>query len=391
MRRGTLYYALVITSKDLRELLRRRAAFVMSMIFPMLMMALFGYMFPNPSSFHGIPIGLVNEDKGILGIMTQNLLLNLAENDSSMVIVRYKSYEGVKRAIIRGEVKAAIVIPSNFTSSLLSGHRAKLIAVLDPTSPAVTQFLYGKLKVVAKIESLGFVSQVLNGLKARTGIKLSPDYLMEPISVAAEPIVEGDYFDFIAPGFIAMTAMFSGLTIIGAWLVREREVGTLVGLMVAPIPRSSIILGKVLSTMVRNLIQAAIAIILAVILFNVHIHGSPSLITLTIVLGAFSFLGMGALAAAAAPEQETAQIALAILQFPMMFLGGVLFPVEQLPSWLQWVSRLMPLTYAADALRRVMVYGAALSDVALNLCLLCALGVISILVAVPLFDRSSRR
>lgn len=391
MEKGLLKYALIIASKDLRELSRRKAALIMSLIFPMLMIAMFGYMFPSPSSIHGVRVGLVNEDKGFLGSLTKSFLINLASNDSSMTFLTYDNYDELRKAIIRGEVRAGVLIPSNFTSSVISGRQAALIAVVDPTSPAITQFLYLKLRIAAKVESMGLAAQVLDNIKRRTGIKLNLPYVMSPITVRSKPIVEGDYFDFIAPGFIAMTAMSSGLTIIGAWLVREREVGTLLGLMVAPIPRASIILGKVFSILVRNLMQAAIAVVLAVILFNVHIHGDPFTIAVTVTLGAFSFLGVGALAAAAAPEQETAQIALAILQFPMMFLSGVLFPIEQLPSWLQWISKLMPLTYAADALRRVMVYGATLGDVAKSLWLLTSLGLISIILAVPIFDRSSRR
>jgi len=158
-----------------------------------------------------------------------------------------------------------------------------------------------------------------------------------------------------------------------------------------PISRMSIILGKTISQAFRNLIQGAITITLAVLLFDVHIRGDIILIVLILVLGTLSFLGLGILATAVAKEQESAQFILGLLQFPMMFLSGVLFPVEQMPMPLQVVSKFLPLTYAVNALRKVMILGVGIEGIVFELIVLVILCGVTVFAGIPLFDRAVRK
>jgi ABC-2 type transport system permease protein len=159
----------------------------------------------------------------------------------------------------------------------------------------------------------------------------------------------------------------------------------------ALISRVSIILGKTLAQTIRNLLQGSLIIILAIFVFGVHVRGTPFLIAAILVLGTISFLGIGIVATTVAKEQESAQFILGFLQFPMMFLSGVLFPIEQMPLPLQYVSKVLPLTYAVDALRKVMVLGVGLDGVIFELFLLVTISVITISLGVPLFDRAVRK
>jgi ABC-2 type transport system permease protein len=130
---------------------------------------------------------------------------------------------------------------------------------------------------------------------------------------------------------------------------------------------------------------------LAILVFGVHVRGNPVLITLILILGTLSFLGIGIVATSVAKNQESTQFILGFLQFPMMFLSGVLFPTEQMPVLLQYVAKVLPLTYAVDALRKVMVLGVGLDGVLFQLTVLVVIGAITIAVGVPLFDRAVRK
>jgi len=130
---------------------------------------------------------------------------------------------------------------------------------------------------------------------------------------------------------------------------------------------------------------------MAILIFGITIRGSPLLIAGILILGTISFLGLGIVATALTREQESAQLILGLLQFPMMFLSGVLFPVEQMPSFLQSVSKVLPLTYAVDALRKVMILGAGIDAVILSIIILIVLGVVTMILGVPLFDRAVKR
>jgi ABC-2 type transport system permease protein len=102
-------------------------------------------------------------------------------------------------------------------------------------------------------------------------------------------------------------------------------------------------------------------------------------------------VGVGIILTAFAPEQETAQMIVILLQFPMMFLSGIIFPVTSLPGWMQWIGKAMPLYYAADALRKVVILNAGLNVIGMDLMILIAYAFITLTAAVPVFERAMTR
>jgi len=190
---------------------------------------------------------------------------------------------------------------------------------------------------------------------------------------------------------VMLTVMMSVMTGLPVAISQEREVGTMDDMMVAPINRLSIILGKALGQTGRGLIQGVIVMALAMGLFGVVIHGSIVLVAALLLLGVFSFVGLGIVLTSLAKDQETAQMMMMTLMFPMMFLSGVMFPLQQMPWYMQDIAKFLPLTYAADAMRKVMVLGAGVSAISSDLIILIAFGAIMIAIAVPLFRRIMTR
>jgi ABC-2 type transport system permease protein len=127
------------------------------------------------------------------------------------------------------------------------------------------------------------------------------------------------------------------------------------------------------------------------LLFGVQIYGSPIIMFIVMVLGTASFVGVGIIMTAIAPDQETAQMMTLILQFPMMFISGILFPIDQLPGWLQLVGKALPLYYAADALRKVIILNAGLMTIMPDALILIVYTILTMALAIPLFDRAMRR
>jgi len=211
--------------------------------------------------------------------------------------------------------------------------------------------------------------------------------------VQTSGIVPGNpnYFEFVAPGITAMVVMMSLMTGLPHAISYERDVGTLDGMLVAPTSRLSIILGKVLAQTVRGMIQAAIIFVLAVALFGVVVYGSIPLVIALVLLTVFSFVGLGILITSFADREETANMVMMTLMFPMMFLSGVFFPIQQMPWYMQDVAQILPLTYATSALRKVMVLGAGFSAVWLDVVVLLAVGVALLAISVPLFRKAMSR
>jgi len=385
-----LTHAWIIAGKDLTEYRRNRITLMFSIIMPILMMGMFGLIFQESSSaLNNVAVGLVVDDIGDYGNQIATMITNITSNSNSIQLMNIPTSAQAKDQILSAEIKAAVIIPQNFSTSFQDQTQAKIIIVTDPSNPTVSQAVTQFFNGLIDIASDQFSQQLIE-----TGMSyVNSEFVLNPISVNVESVVPGggSPFDFIAPGFIALNVMTSGLTALGAALARERESGTMAGILMSPISRTSIIFGKTISHTVRNLLQGGITIIIAILIFGITIRGNPLLIAFILIVGTISFLGLGILATSITKEQESAQLVLGLLQFPMMFLSGVLFPVETMPSFLQTVSKVLPLTYAVDALRKVMILGAGIEAIIVPVTILVILGVVTLTLGVPLFDRAVKR
>lgn len=385
-----LSHSLVIARKDLTEFRRNRITLIFSIIMPIMMMGMFGYIFQDSTSaLNNVPVGMIVDDLGIYGEQISTMISDISSNSDSIQLIEVSTRTQAEEKILSAEIKAVVIIPNNFTSSIQGQNQAKIIIVTDPSNPTIAQALTQFFNGIIRVLSDQFSQELIE-----TGMPyFNSEFVVNPISINAESIVSGggSSFDFVAPGIIAMNVMMSGLTALGAALARERESGTLDGILMSPISRTSIILGKTVSHTIRNLFQGGITIAIAVLIFGVTIRGNPLLIVFILILGTISFLGLGIIATAIAKEQESAQLILGLLQFPMMFLSGVLFPIEQMPQILQTVSKVLPLTYAVEALRKVMILGVGFEAIILPITILVILGVVTMALGVPLFERAVKK
>jgi ABC-2 type transport system permease protein len=128
-----------------------------------------------------------------------------------------------------------------------------------------------------------------------------------------------------------------------------------------------------------------------VVLFGVVVHGNYGLLALLLLLTVFSFIGIGIMVSALASQQETAMTIMMTLTFPMLFLSGALFPVQQMPVVMQWISKGLPLTYAVEALRKCVVLGTGISGMMTQIWVMLGFGVIFTVISIPVFNRAITR
>ena len=389
-------HSLMIAWKDLMELLRNRMMLIMLVLMPLLMMTMAGFMFPSSTSISQVSVALVNKDEGYGNYSSASAALiaalgTMEDITDMMTITNASTLDEVRSMIQEGEVEGGLVIASNFTSNLMTGKQGTITIITDQTNPQMSMLLQIALKEVLEQMGTWLAQQNIQELPA---VNASNSLAMvKPYNVQTEGAVTGDfsYFDFIAPGLMAMTVMMSVMTGLPAAISHEREVGTLDGMMVAPVSRFAVIFGKTLAQTVRGMLQGTIILALAVALFGVTIHGSILLIFVLLLVGVFSFVGLGVVITSFAKDQETAMMVMMALMFPMMLLSGVFFPTQQMPWYMQNISKALPLTYAATALRKVMVLGADVSMIATELAVLIGFGVVMITIAVSVFKRAMTR
>ena len=382
-----------IAKKDLTELFRNRLGLVLLIVMPLFMMIMVGFIYPSNGTISDLKIGLVNEDSPFNSSTapSQALLMGLTQiNDQThmLVITNVSSQGDLKDLVQRGELEGGILIPGNFSQSLLSGQQGTLIIVSDESNPQISATIQAALTGVFNVMSEKLAINNVAPLNATNSLAV-----VQPYNVQTQGVVSGhpSYFDFIAPGIMAMTVMMSVMTGLPVAISQEKEIGTMDGMMVAPVNRLSILLGKTMAQTGRGLIQGVIILALAIGIFGVAIQGNILLVFALLLLGVFSFVGLGIVITSFTKDQETAQMLMMTLMFPMMFLSGVFFPIQQMPWYMQDISKVLPLTYASDALRKVMVLGAGIPQISTELIILIVFGIIMIAIALPVFRRMMTR
>jgi ABC-2 type transport system permease protein len=361
---------------------------VMLVLMPLLMMLMVGYVFPSTGSINHLPVGLANLDAGNDNSASQIFIgqLEVINNSTGMMnLSSATSFADVKTKIQNGDIYGGIIIPENFSENLMTGKQATITIITDQSNPQISLMMQGVLTQVINQMGTGLAKQNLGAENYQATLTK-----IEPYNVQISGIVPGNpnYFQFVAPGIIAMVVMMSLMTALPRAISHEKEVGTLDGMMAAPVNRLSILLGKTIAQIVRGMIQGIIILVLAVVLFGVTIEGSIPLIFALLLLGVFSFVGLGIVITSFAKNEETAAMMMMTIMFPMMFLSGVFFPIQQMPGFMQSISKALPLTYATTALRKVMTLGAGIPAIATELAVLIGFGTVMILIAVPVFKRA---
>lgn len=307
---------------------------------------------------------MVNLDNGVVSQKMVDTLAGLKAQGSNipiMVIKSVKDPEEIKELVQKQALSGAIVIPK-VTSGLLRGECGTVTIITDQSNPQISSILSTML--TKAFQGMGTKLSELK-LQQLLGSELSPaaiTTLATPLAVETKGLVPGkpNYFQFVAPGIIAMVTMFAVMMGLAGSVAREKEQGTLDGILVAPVSRFSIIMGKTGAQSVRGIGQGAMVLVLAMVFFHVKVYGNFLLMLLILLLGIFSFVGLGILVSAAAEEQETAMTILMTIAFPMLFLSGAFFPIQQMPGFMQAISKCFPISYEVQAQRQVVVLGAGL-------------------------------
>jgi len=393
-----LSHSFRIAWKDIIELYRNKFGLVLLIVMPLFMMGMIGFIYPTSgTSGENLPVAIVNMDAGYhnstIASQTFTSVLEQINGKTSMLsLTTAGSVADVKDSIQKGDLEGGIIIPSNFTASLLNGKQGTVTIMTDTSNPQVSATIQTLLSGV--FSEMGTVLAQQNVMKLSSSVTSSNALaIVQPYKVTTQGIIPGssNYFEFVAPGIMAMTVMMSVMTGLPGAISQEKEVGTMDGMMVAPINRLSIILGKTLAQTARGLLQGIVLMILAIALFGVTIQGNIILVFGLLLLGVFSFVGLGIVLTSFASDQQTATMLMTTLMFPMMFLSGVFFPIQQMPWYMQDISKVLPLTYATDDLRKVMVLGATIPDITTELTILIAFGIVMTAIAVPVFRRAMTR
>ena len=361
--------------KDLLTFWRHKVQFASLILFPILMIALCGW--GMGGTVENTPVVVVKQSSGDV---TDQVINALKADDTFDIKDIMTNSDDAKEKVDNGEVKAAIILSSDFESS----NSKNAVLYIDSSDQLTTQTLVPKTE------------QIFASLSEKVGTQqVNANTTTNPITQTAQTIklqvnkIYGDldYIDFLLPGVLAMTMFMSSMMTMGNSIAGERERGELSRLFMTPTNVSSVLTGKIISQVVRELIRALVLIIAAMLLFNVMIKGNLLLLVLVILIAVLCFVGFGMMFSATAKTQEDYIQIVMPVAMPMMFICGVFFPTETMPWILQKIALFLPLTYANDAFRAVMLKGAGLGSIAFDLIVLLAFALLFFIVGIVRFNR----
>ncbi len=330
-----------ITRRLLQQFRRDRRTLALLFVAPLVILGLLGYLIRGSSSSPAV--GIANEDTGPLGAMFASAL----ERSSLISATTIQASDGDAK-LKDGSLVAYIVFPSGFSSRAQAGTIAPEVH-LEGSQPGTTgpvlQALQQALTSVAATGPVHFEPQV-HYLYGGPGF---------------------DTLDYFGAAFIGLVVFFLVFVITIVAFLNERSQGTLERLMASPLRRGEIVVGYMLGFTVLAFIQSAEVLVFSLAVLKVHNQGNVILIFAIEALMALTAVNLGIFLSMFARTEFQAVQFIPLVIVPQVLLSGILFPVSTEPQPLQVVSNVLPLTYAVNGLRDVMVKGADLTWSSLQL------------------------
>lgn len=358
---------LALLSADVRHFVRDRIALFWMLAFPILLMLLLGFVFGGDEEPVKLRLGVV---LGGQGPAFQGLLEGLHHVPViSEVHVHTGTLEEELSALRARKRDGVLVVPADLPKALRAGNEVNFKLYYDASRSTTYQVLMSVIQ-----EFLARSEEYLTRRERRFRLET------EPVQVRhLRPI------DYQVPGILAMALMQLGLFGAGGTLVARREGGVLRRFWAAPLSPGLFASSFIAHTLIVSLVQTALLLATAAAVFHVAVLGGYALLVGVVVLGALCFTALGYMIAAFARSAEASSALLQAINFPMMFLSGIFWPLEWMPGILRQVAWIFPLTYLGDALRQVMAGASPLVPLWLDAAVLGAWALIPALIATHFF------
>ncbi len=354
---------MAITKKEIRQLKRDRITFAMVVMIPLIQLLLFGYAINT--DVRDVPVAIVDQSDSAAG---RWIVEAIKVTQVVSVESYYKTSIEAEAAITRGEIRAALILPSNLTEKLANNETLGqwLVDGSDTMiASAIMQLRNMPLDQITNIVS-----------KKVPTFEVTLFYNPEQRSAVN-----------IIPGLIAVILTMTMILFTSASIVREREKGNLELLITTPIKPLELMLGKILPYIFIGLIQMAIILGLGHLIFDVPINGDIAQLLLGTLLFIAASLTLGLIISTIAKTQLQAMQMTIFVILPTILLSGFMFPFEAMPKPAQWLAEILPATHFMRIIRAVVLKGGNISDMSFDTLWLVGFTIIGIIIASLRFNK----
>jgi ABC-type multidrug transport system permease subunit len=314
------------------------------MLFPPLIeMIAFGYALDNDVKHMGMAI--LNEDRTV---ESRQFLDRFVNTETFRIVGEVQNVEQLASEIRKGRAYVGLQIPPHFTRDLRAGHPAQVQMLIDGSNSTTALQALNTALGVALTQS---VEMLMRDSGRRTvPIEIRPQMLYNPTMRSP---------NFFVPGVIGVVLQIGTTFATAMAVVRERERGTLEQLLVSPLSRWGLMLGKLVPYLCIGMLMAILLFAIMRFVFAVPIAGSVVAMMLSTFVYVFALLSLGLLVATKAENQMQAlQMSMTFIM-PSVFFSGFIFPRETMPWIFYAIGAVLPTTYFIDLMRAIILRGAS--------------------------------
>jgi ABC-2 type transport system permease protein len=356
-----------IARKELLQLRRDRLTVAMMVALPLMQLLLFGWAI-NTDVRH-IPTLIYDQDRTA---QSRDLARSLEVTGFYDVVGHVGGYVEIERALRMGVARVALVIPPDYASDLARGRPTQLQLVVDGSDPQTVGSATNTAASLVAARSSQLLVRMAGAPMAGPPISVETNTWYNPDLRTAV---------FIVPGLVGVILTMTMVMLTSMALARERERGTLEQLIVSPVKRHEIIIGKIVPYVIIGYVQMSIILGAGKLVFDVPFVGSLTLLYGLAFLFIAANLALGLFFSTLAQTQQQAMQMSFFFLLPNILLSGFMFPFDAMPRPAQWLAQGLPLTHFMRIVRGITLRGAGFGDIYLELLWLAALLVVLVVVA----------
>lgn len=357
--------------KEFIQMRRDRLTFALMIGLPIIQLILFGYAIRM--EVRNLPTVVLDESRSE---QSRSLVSVMEQTQNFRIVGSALSRNEMRDWMESGRARAAIVIPPEFERDIKQHQTAHAQVIVDAADPLASSAAIGGASLAASVRATALIDPH-STRSPPLDVRVRPWY---------NPALRSSVY--IVPGIIGVLLSLTLLAITSIAIVREREKGTFEQLVVTPVSKTDIMLGKMLPFVVVGYVQMACILILGRVLFHIPIRGSVTLLFVISLGFIVANLGIGLLVSTLVKTQiQAIQLSIFFLM-PNILLSGFMFPREAMPRVAQWISYALPLTYYLTVLRGILLKGIGINHLWHETLILAAFATALIVVSVNRFSKT---
>jgi ABC-2 type transport system permease protein len=342
-----------VIAKELLQIRRDRRMLPVIFVSPVVMIVVFG--FAVNTDVTNVPLVLVDQDKSSA---SRDLVTRFVRSGYFDLVGLADRADDVDGWLVDSRAQLGLVIARGYGADLASGRTAAVQVIADGSDASSASIALGYASSLVQGLGVELQTERLRAAAGGAGRSLSGQVVLEP-RVFYNPDLKSRWF--YVPAVLAMVLMVMTLILSAMGIVREKEVGTMEQLIVTPIRPWQLLVGKLAPFALIGVVQVFLITGVAVLGFRVPLVGSFLLLLGLTLLFLLVTLGLGLLISTVVKNQQQAMMAAAFLaMLPMVYLSGLIFPIENMPPAIQVVTYAVPLRYYAEIIRGVFLRGSGL-------------------------------